>query len=74
MKSKDEATISLIAAQDAFNNYQSILNDLARHNAEHATMIEKLEAIHLLVGETRVIAGAIATGQRLEELLNKPPL
>ena len=33
---------------------REISNDLARHNAEHAQMLDRLEAMHLLVGEFKV--------------------
>ncbi len=33
---------------------ETIVNDLARHNAEHAHMLDRLEAIHLLMGEFKV--------------------
>ena len=32
-----------------------VRNDLARHNAEHAQMSDRLEAMHLLMAELRAI-------------------
>lgn len=34
---------------------REISNDLARHNAEHAQMLDRLEAMHSLLGEVRAI-------------------
>ena len=53
---------------------REISNDLARHNAEHAQMLDRLEAIHLLEGKRLAILEAIANGQKLEDLVSKPPL
>ena len=42
--------------------------------SSNAELSSKLEAIHLLVGKCLAILEAIANGQKLEDLVSKPPL